>query len=73
MRVSSVFPHAGADFDLKNLTARGETRPASGAGGESTSGAEGYDNHQAVLGNPMDPSSQATDFASYSVAHQPDY
>lgn len=59
---------------LKNLVARGEhQRPPSGAGGEGTSGPEGYDNTQAVLGNPMDPSSQATDFASYSVAHQPDY
>lgn len=58
----------------ENLVARGEhQRPPSGAGGEGTSGPEGYDNTQAVLGNPMDPSSQATDFASYSVAHQPDY
>jgi len=55
------------------LVAGGEhQRPASGAGGEGSASTEAFDNNQAVLGNAMDPS-QATDFAGYAVAHQPDY
>jgi hypothetical protein len=62
------------DIAMQNLVARGEhTRPGqTGAEGESGSA---YDNSSnAVLGNPMDPSSEgATDFAGYTVAHQQEY
>lgn len=62
------------DTTMQNLVARGEHQRPGQTGAEGESGSA-YDNSSnAVLGNTMDPSSEgATDFAGYSVAHQPEY
>lgn len=59
----------------ENLVARGEHQRPGQPGAEGEAGTT-YDssNSAVALGNPMDPSSEgATDFAGYSVAHQPEY
>lgn len=66
---------ANTNTTQKNLVARGEHQRPGQPGTEGEASAANYDSaNSAVLGNPMDPSSEgATDFAGYSVAHQPEY
>jgi nuclear transcription Y subunit beta len=72
---SDYRPSSTNTDNFQNLVARGEHQRPGQPGTEGEAGST-YDssNSAAVLGNPMDPSSEgATDFAGYSVAHQPEY
>lgn len=72
--ISWALPRPNTNFQ-KNLVARGEHQRPGQPGAEGEAGTT-YDssNSAVALGNPMDPSSEgATDFAGYSVAHQPEY
>ena len=70
---SSNFFNA-SDSHQKNLVARGEHQRPGQPGSAGEEGAAFDTSNPAVLGNPIDPSSEgAAEFAGYSVSHQPEY